>query len=264
MNISDTSQTCDIRIGTSGFSFEDWRGPFYPQDLPKNKLLEYYAQSFGTVEINSTYYGIPRPSVAESMVSRTPSTFDYMVKTHASFTHSRDASQSQLAAFFAAVQPFAEAGRLAGILAQFPYSFKYNDTNMDYLLRASETITQSKLYIEFRHDSWYQRPIYYRLKEVNTNWVSVDLPKLSHMPMPHALCTDDTAYIRLHGRNSEKWYGGGDRRYDYGYSSEELEEWRQKIDKLKPRAKKIYVFFNNCYRGQAVKNAKELIDLFQM
>ncbi len=253
---------CEIRIGTSGFSFEDWRGPFYPRELAKNKLLEYYAQVFHTVEINSTYYGIPHPKVAESMVSRTPATFDFMVKTHASFTHSRDTSLSQREAFSAAIRPFVEANRLSGILAQFPFSFKYNSENLDYLLRECETLPQSKLYLEFRHDSWYQRPVYYRLAEAGANWVSVDLPQLAHMPKPYALCTNETAYVRLHGRNEESWYGGGDQRYDYGYSPEEMEEWRQKIAKLKPKAKKVYVFFNNCYRGQAVKNAKELIHLF--
>ncbi len=264
VDIDLNMEQCDIRIGTSGFSFDDWRGPFYPRDLPKSKLLEYYAGTFKTVEINSTYYGIPRPAVAESMVSRTEPTFDFMVKTHASFTHSRNMSQIQRIAFQSAIEPFAEAGRLSGVLAQFPFSFKYNPANLDYLLRRCEQFERQRFYVEFRHDSWYQRPVYYRLKDAGARWVSVDLPKLAHLPEPHALCTTDTAYIRLHGRNAESWYGGGDRRYDYGYSPEELQEWKEKIEKLKPLAKKIYVFFNNCYRGQAVKNAKELIKLFEM
>jgi len=71
--------------------------------------------------------------------------------------------------------------------------------------------------------------------------------------------TTETAYIRLHGRNAEQWWSGGALRYDYDYGDEELDEWKKKIEKMKDKAKKLYIFFNNCHLGQAVKNAREMM-----
>ena len=79
----------DIRIGTSGYSFEDWKGNFYPADVPKGKMLDYYVNFFPTVEINSTYYRIPHPAVMANIVKKAPKGFDFMVKVPQSFTHRR-------------------------------------------------------------------------------------------------------------------------------------------------------------------------------
>lgn len=254
----------DYRIGTSGFSFADWQGPFFPQGLPKSRWLEYYAERFNTLEINSTYYGIPRPQVAERMVQRTPDTFDFMVKAHSSFTHERHKAAESRRAYLEAIAPFVASGKLAGILAQFPYAFQHSRANLDYLLSGRDYFPDQRLFVEFRHDSWSQRPVFYALRDAGIGWVSVDLPELPRLPERHALAATDTAYLRLHGRNSEKWYGGGDQRYDYLYSRDELIEWKEKLLRLEGRARTAYVFLNNCYRGQAVRNAQELIELFEL
>lgn len=264
-NVTTTSSSAGIRIGSSGFSFADWKGEFYPAKMPQNQFLEFYAERFGTLEINSTYYGIPAPSMAESMLRRTPESFDFMVKAHRSFTHERSQALDHLPRFMEAIRPFSESGRLSGVLTQFPYSFKSSPANLDYLLRIPARLPDQKVFVEFRHDSWYKREIFRQVREAGLHWVSVDLPDLSNLPKPHALCSHDHAYLRLHGRNAERWYGGGDRRYDYGYSKEELAEWKAKIKALMSnKARQTHVFFNNCYRGQAVKNARELIEFFDI
>lgn len=258
--VNNTLKT--IRIGTSGFSFADWKGEFYPAGLPAGKFLEYYAERFPTVEINATYYAIPSPAVAQKMIARTPESFDFMVKAHASFTHQRHLAASRRDEYLKAIEPFHAAGRLAGALAQFPYSFKHSPANQAYVESAREYFPDRPVFVEFRHDSWYQKSVFYALKEKNIGWVSVDLPKLAHLPQPYAVASTETAYVRLHGRNADKWYEGGDERYNYLYSEEELAEWKAKLEKL--NASSTYAFFNNCYRGQAVKNARELIELFDL
>lgn len=245
----------NVRIGTSGYSFEDWRGPFYPADLDKGKMLDYYAREFDTVEINTTYYRIPHPRVFEHMVRKTPESFDFMVKVPQSFTHRRTDLERDQAAFLASIQPLAESGRLTGLLAQFPYSFKYGADSLQYLSICREAFSPHPLYVEFRHNGWVNRAMYDRCRAENIGYVCVDEPDLPGLLKPDCFATTDTAYIRLHGRNAEQWWDGGPLRYDYSYSDEELQYWKEKITKLAAKVKATYVFFNNCHLGQAVRNA---------
>ncbi len=255
----------NFRVGTSGYSFEDWRGEFYPASVPKGKMLDYYVQHFETVEINSTYYRISHPKVAANMVAKAPDGFDFMVKSHASFTHEREGAAAARDSYLASIQPFVESGKLAGILAQFPQSFHFTPANLSYTLRGADYFgTAGKLFVEFRHDSWHSREAYRPISEAGLGWVSVDLPALPRLPKPDVVISGEVGYIRFHGRNAQKWHGGGDERYDYNYSRSELDEWQAKLNRLRNKPKNVYLFFNNCYRGQAVRNARELIELFKL
>jgi len=256
----------EIRIGTSGFSFDDWRGPFYPAGIDKSKLLEHYARFFPTVEINSTYYGIPRPMVMANMVKRTPDGFDFIIKVPGSFTHKRQDLEQDLAKFIEAIEPVAAAEKLSGLLAQFPYSFKFTRDNLDYVGLVREAFAPRPLFVEFRHRSWVNRTMYDGLRHDGTGYVCVDEPQLPGLLAPDLFATTDTAYLRLHGRNADQWWNGGALRYDYKYSPEELEQWRQKIARLaaKERVKKLFVFFNNCHLGQAPANAREMKELLKV
>jgi uncharacterized protein YecE (DUF72 family) len=113
---------CKILIGTSGYSFADWVGPFYPEGWPKGKMLDYYKDHFHIVEINSTYYRIPHPSVFYHMASKVPDDFEFIVKAHQSFTHTRKDLPENFKAFHEAVKPLKDSGKLKGYLAQFPWS----------------------------------------------------------------------------------------------------------------------------------------------
>src|SRR5438477_1988772 len=109
----------EIRIGTSGYSYEDWKGHFYPKGLKPADMLPYYARIFPTVEINSTYYGMPRPAAMEQMTRRVPAGFDFVLKAHQSMTHTVRFQPEAFAEFRLALEPLREAGMLGGVLAQF-------------------------------------------------------------------------------------------------------------------------------------------------
>jgi uncharacterized protein YecE (DUF72 family) len=248
----------EIRIGTSGYSFDDWRGNFYPAGINRGKMLDHYANYYDTTEINSTYYRIPHPAVMYNMVKKTKPTFDFTVKVNQNMTHERKDIEKPTAEFLESVRPISDRGQLHGLLAQFPYSFKYSPPNLDYLKRCHDLLFPHRMFIEFRHDSWLRRDVFAFLKERNIGYVSVDGPRLRGLLPPDLVTTIDTAYIRLHGRNAEKWWDGGADRYDYLYNDDELEEWKKKIEDLQDRVKKTYIFFNNCHLGQAVKNARQM------
>lgn len=247
----------EIRIGTSGYSFQDWQGNFYPDKIEKGKMLDHYVNYFSTVEINSTYYRIPHPAVMYNIAKKAPKGFDFIVKVPQSFTHRRTDLEKDIPLFHEAIRPLRESNQLSGLLAQFPYSFKFSSDSLDYISICKEIVHPIPLFVEFRHNSWVNRTMYDRLKSEDIGYVAVDEPDLPGLLKPDAFATTDTAYIRLHGRNEEKWWDGGDLRYDYDYSTTELEDWRDKTIKLKAKVKKVYIFFNNCHHGQAAKNALE-------
>jgi len=246
-----------IRVGTSGYSFEDWRGNFYPQTVDKGKMLDYYVQHFSAVEINSTYYGIPHPRVFENMIRKAPAGFDFMVKVPQSFTHQRADYHQDVTRFREALEPLAASGKLSGLLAQFPFSFKYSADGLDYLSICRDTVAPHPLFVEFRNNGWVNREMYDRLRTEGIGYVAVDEPQLRGLLKPDCFATTDTAYIRLHGRNEEHWWKGGPLRYDYNYSDEELEYWKEKVRKIMNKTSATYVFFNNCHLGQAVRNATQ-------
>lgn len=253
----------DIRVGTSGYSFEDWKGQFYPPEIPKGNMLDHYVLHFNTVEINSTYYRIPHPAVMHNIVKKAPAGFDFIVKVPQTFTHRRNELEKDLARFREAIEPVVEAGCLSGLLAQFPYSFKFSSDALEYVVLCAEAVAPQQLFVEFRHASWVNRTMYDRLRGAGIGYVCVDEPQLRGLLQPDFFTTGDTGYVRLHGRNADKWWDGGDLRYDYEYSDAELNEWREKLERSKSKMRRLYVFFNNCHRGQAAQNAREFMSLIE-
>ncbi|MCD6249272.1 MAG: DUF72 domain-containing protein [candidate division Zixibacteria bacterium] len=251
----------NVRVGTSGFSFADWRGNFYPPDIDKGKLLDYYVRKFDTVEINSTYYGIPQPRVFENMAKKVSDQFDFMVKVPQSFTHRRTDLDNDCRKFTEAMRPLSEFGKLAGLLAQFPYSFKFSPDNLDYISICRQAVVPHPLFVEFRHNSWVNRTMYDRFRAEGIGYVAVDEPSLPGLLNPDCFATTDTVYIRLHGRNAEQWWDGGPLRYDYKYSEDELASWKNKLAKIMKKVKTGYVFFNNCHLGQAARNASQFAEM---
>lgn len=253
-----------IRVGTSGYSFADWVGVFYPETIAKGKMLDFYAECFDTVEVNSTYYRIPHPKVMENMVKKTSEGFDFMVKAHSSATHQRQQLAIETPKYLEAIKPIADNSKLKGILAQFPWSFKRSAANADHLKRCRELLAEHPLFVEFRHSSWIRQETFDLLKSLEIGYVSVDEPQLDGMVDSLAVATTKTGYVRLHGRNAAKWWNGGPLRYDYSYSDAELQEWIGKIDRLRENADTVYVFFNNCHEGQAVTNARRILEMLNV
>ena len=120
-----------VMIGTSGFSYKDWVGPFYPQDLPKQEWLAYYATEFHTNELNFSYYRIPDARTLERMADKVPEGFLFTVKAYKGITHEREEPDAQIEQFTAALAPLMDADKFACVLTQFPYSFHANQANRD-------------------------------------------------------------------------------------------------------------------------------------
>ena len=120
-----------IRIGTAGFSYDDWRGAVSPRSLPKWECLSYYARAIDTVELNVTYYRLPTPKLIKGWIERTPEHFLFTIKAHKSLTHTRQAADFE--GFYRSIEGLSDSGRLACVLAQFPHSFHLNERNREYL-----------------------------------------------------------------------------------------------------------------------------------
>ncbi len=253
-----------IHIGTSGYSFKDWKGPFYPIKITNQEMLEFYSRHFRVVEINATYYAIPKPYTFERMAARTPEDFQFMVKANGGMTHERTDNQSVFDEFETAIQPLVEANKLKGILAQFPWSFKNNEENRKYLRTYRDRLAEYPLIAEFRHISWISEPLFGFLRELGISYCAVDEPNLPGLVPPRVEATSDLGYVRFHGRNAEAWWGGdAAQRYNYLYSEQELKEWIPKVKQLATSTQETYVFFNNCHAGAAAKNAKTMQDMLQ-
>lgn len=249
-----------IWIGTSGYSYKDWKGPFYPVDIKDKDMLSFYSEHYNFTEINSTYYRMPTISMFKNMDERTPENFMFSVKAHSIFTHSRDATIEDAKNFLEALKPIEEKGKLGTILFQFPNSFHFTRENKDYLLKIREAFKGSSLCFEFRNAFWTKEDTIRLLKSLQIGWVCVDEPAIPGLVRPAVATTSDTAYVRFHGRNSEKWYDHKEayERYDYMYSEKELGEWVSKIKYMDKNTKNTYVAFNNHFRAQGAKNASML------
>ncbi len=248
-----------IYFGTSGFSYNDWVGSFYPVGMPKREWLTYYAREFNTCEINSTHYALPALSALKAMVEKTDEDFLFSIKANQEMTHKREES-SIFKSFCQVLEPVISAGKLGCVLAQFPYSFKPNRSNWDYLRLFREQLGELPLVIEFRNAQWLRGEVFDWLRHLDLGFCCVDEPQLPNLLPPLAEATSRVGYIRFHGRNSAKWWEHEQayERYDYSYTPQELNEWLPKIRKLDSVAEKTFVFANNHWRGQAISTIRQL------
>jgi len=268
-----------IFVGTSGYSFPDWVGPFYPPGTPPGDFLSYYARHFDTVEVNSTYYRIPSPRAIEQMERKTPPGFRFMVKVNQAMTHERSLAPALVRDFRAALEPLKAAGKFDGLLAQFPWGFRRTPEHEGHLAALREALVGEPLFVEFRHASWALPDMPERLRAKRLGFCAVDEPALAGLMPPVAWVTAEDAYVRFHGRNAANWWGSrsssvagaapreagaasGDR-YDHDYGADELKEWVQKVRELAGQARRTYLFFNNCHAGHAARSAKLMQELLR-
>lgn len=250
-----------IRLGTSGFSYDDWVGPVYPEDLPRWAWLPYYAERFKTVELNVTYYRLPAKKTAQGWVKRTPDDFLFSLKAHRSLTHDRE--QPDFSAFLEALAPLEESGKLACVLAQFPYSFHPTEENKDYLKVLREGMSAQPVVVEFRDAAWVSEETFELLENIGLGFCCVDEPPLKGLMPPVARVTGGIAYARFHGRNAAQWWNHEHawQRYDYSYREEELRAWVPRIRDLDQAASLTLVYANNHYRGQSIETIRMLESL---
>lgn len=247
-----------LRIGTSGYVFDDWVGPFYPKGLARAQFLPFYARHFPVVEINATYYRIPPPRTMAVLAARTPPEFRFVVKAHRSMTHEASRDEAVYRAFEQTLLPLRESGKLDGVLAQFPFGVKNTAAARAHLTFLRERLADAPLWAEFRHASWDRPAVHEFLRRTGTGYCAVDEPRLDGLMPGTCVATTPLGYVRFHGRNAATWWGGGHERYDWNYAEEELGEWLDRIRDLAARTDRTYVFFNNCYMGRAVRGARLL------
>lgn len=250
-----------IWIGTSGYSFDDWGGTFYPRGVKPGERLNYYATRFKAVEVNSTYYRLPPPVVLAQMERKTPPGFRFVVKMHQDVTHKRSADDAHFRSFLDVIRPLEDAGKFYGALAQFPFSFRCTRAAVGHLDMIRERMGDRPVFVEFRHDSWAREGTFEHLRKSGLGFCVVDEPRLSGLFPPVVQETNGVGYVRFHGRNEKNWWGGGGDRYDYDYPDRELLEWVDSIAGLGSRTTDTYLFFNNCHAGRAARNARRMAEM---
>ena len=249
-----------LRIGTSGYSYKDWIGPFYPEGIPRRDMLVYYAREFDTTEINFTYYRLPDPRTLAAMARKVPDGFVFTIKASQELTHGREDNEQAFRQYVEALKPLQETGKFGCILAQFPWSFRPSEENRAYLEFMREQFGQLPVVVEFRNGGWIGEDTFDLLRRLRLGYCCVDQPRLRGLVPPVAQATAPVAYVRFHGRNAAKWWRHEHawERYNYTYSDEELGEWVPKIRQLAQASESVYVFANNHWQGQAVTTAKQL------
>lgn len=269
-----------ILIGPAGWSYKDWAGVFYPDYLTARKIhpLQYLAQFFDLVEINTSFYGPIRPEVAKvwcRKVAAVNRDFVFTAKLLKSFTHSSLAVMEPTSA--ATIHPgerdeeqtregldaIASEGRLGALLIQFPVSYKNTSLNREYLERLLHQFRQYPRVVEVRHASWNNPDTIHSFARMHVAFCNIDQPQIGRSLEPTEHVTAPIAYIRLHGRNYEHWFDSDSRndRYNYLYSEAELAAWKERIDTVAQRAKTTYVVTNNHFEAKAGVNAIQLKSL---
>ncbi|MBN1384326.1 MAG: DUF72 domain-containing protein [Elusimicrobia bacterium] len=260
-----------LKLGTSGFSYPDWKGTVYPKKLQPKDALTYYEQELGfdCVEINSAYYNIVSSNIFDSMAKKTGRNFEFVVKAYKGITHdlfdyrlkekpSVDKVKTDIDKFVHSLSPLKESGKLGCVLLQFPVFFQPSSRNNDYILECKECFGDIPLVIEFRNSRWATKETFNILRRNNVGHCVVDEPKLERLMPAIYEVTSDIGYLRFHGRNSNWFNTSVKERYNYLYSDKELKEFIPNIHKIDKKAQKTYLFFNNCTNGQSVKNAVTL------
>jgi uncharacterized protein YecE (DUF72 family) len=239
----------NLLIGTSGWSYKEWIGPFYKK---KTGMFSYYSNFFHTTEINSTFYQYPSEGMILGLLRNSHPGFVFAAKLPKLITHDKwlkvdKGVENDTIRFLDLMRPLAE--RLGPILIQLRPKFNFDDHIGDlenYLELIPKNIEWA---VEFRHNSWMRKDTFDVLRKHNVAYTIVDEPLLP----PDLHTTADFSYIRWHGHGSRLWY-------DYEYSSEQLKHWVPKVKEITRNVRRTYGYFNNHFNANAVKNAVEMLE----
>lgn len=236
----------DIRIGTSGWNYPHWKGLFYDENTPKSNWLAAYAQHFSTVEVNATFYHLPRPQTVDNWRDGTPEGFLWAVKASRYITHVKKLRnpRESLERFNEAVERFEH--KLGPILFQLPPMLKFDAAVFDEFCAALKPGRRYAL--EVRHPDWIRLEALQSLKDHGMAFCIADTA--GRFPYAEAV-TADFIYVRLHGSRAL---------YSSEYSEEELQNWAKKIKKWK---RDTYVYFDNDFNAFAPRNALKLKEILK-
>ena len=244
----------EVRLGTSGWSYKEWEGTFYPKG--EKKKLSYYSKFFDTVEIDSTFYAYPSQGLVLGATKSTPPEFVFSAKLPRLITHDKALDlekgvKEDLYRFMHLMKPLMDDGKLGPLLIQLPPSFSYSG-GLKKLQGFFEILpTDVSFSAEFRNKSWLGKgDVVDLLRKHNVAMTIVDEPLLP----PDATTTADFAFVRWHGHGDKPWY-------NYRYKQEELQSWEKKVEAIAAKTKKVYGYFNNHFRGYAVENSLKMMEL---
>lgn len=235
-----------VRIGCSGWMYEDWRGRLYPEREPKRRWLERYAEVFDTVEVNSTFYRLARRETVQNWVRQTPPGFVFAVKASCYLTHVRRLREIEqgIGRFYEPLAPLLETGRMGPVLWQLPQSFRRDDERLAGLLAV---LPEGLHAVEFRHQSWFCPEV---MEMLRAHEVALAIGDHPARPFQSHEATAPWRLVRFHygrrGRNGN-------------YSAAELEEWAGRIARWRRRGA-VYGYFNNDWSGYAPANARLLLE----
>jgi uncharacterized protein YecE (DUF72 family) len=279
--------TATIRLGTCSWADQSLSKHWYPRGVASGRRLAYYSEWFDTVEVDSTYYRLPVEEMVERWAERTPEGFTMHVKAFGLMTRHpvkadvlppdlreeapvdekgrvdrppRELRAEVFARFHQALEPLRSAGKLGGILLQFPSYVVFKPVSLEYLEWAVEQLRGDEALVEFRHRSWlddeHRAETLSFLEQHGLTHVVTDSPRIEgakNMVATVVARTSPTAYVRLHGRNASTWNkrgGSASERFDYLYGEEELRELVEPLKELADGAEQAFVLFNNNGRSQ--------------
>ncbi|HEY1594294.1 MAG TPA: DUF72 domain-containing protein [Thermoleophilaceae bacterium] len=233
-----------VRIGCSGWNYKDWRELFYPEGLPAREWLAHYSRVFDTVEINNTFYRLPKRPAVENWVEQTPRGFVFSVKASRYLTHIKRLTTMEQGTelFYERIEPLAESPKMGPVLWQLPANFKRDDERLAGALAA---LPKGRHCFEFRHESWFCEDVYRLLHKHRVALVIGDTPERKFQA--HEL-TAKWTFVRFH--YGQRGRGGN-------YSKTEIEEWAGRIREWREEVD-VFAYFNNDWKGFAVQNALDL------
>jgi uncharacterized protein YecE (DUF72 family) len=268
-----------IRVGTASWTDHE---PFYPPEYNKanmkSRRIEYYAQFFSLVEVDSTFYHLQPTRNFAMWAERTPDDFVFDVKAYGELTwHHRDEQNQMItpsaetfAKFSEMLQPMRDARKLGALLFQFPPWFSYDAERLDYFTTVREMLPDDTIAVEFRHRSWVEGghadETRAALADNRLAYCAVDEPQIGTGSVPPVvmITNPDFAMVRFHGRNRRMWYGknlqSSRDRFDYLYTSEELAPWADRLRRVAEQlgSGQVHVVTNNNARNYAIVNALDL------
>jgi len=235
-----------VRIGTSGWTYPHWVGPYYPARTSQSAMLSCYARDFDSVEVNHSFYRMPLPHMLRVCRETTPPDFVFAVKVHRYLTH-RLRLQGVEQAVLNFVRRVALLGpKLGPLLLQFPETFRCDPPRLRAFLELLPP--RLRFAFEFRHLSWFTEEVYAALRAHGAGLVLADTPDYPAVEEP----TADFVYARLHG---------GEVLYRSPYTVPQLEQWRDRIRGWCAEGRDVYVYFDNDFLAFAPDNAKRLRDM---
>ncbi len=245
------NQTINILLGTSGWSYKEWVGPFY-QKKDKSKLKA-YSRIFKTAEIDSTFYAYPSKGTVMGWAKYSPENFVFTAKlpkliTHEKMLSLREGAEEDLNRFCDLLRPVLLNGKLGCLLIQLPPKYEFDPEHLEKFFQVLPA--EFKFAVEFRHLSWMKNETWKLLRAHDVAYTIVDEPLLP----PELQVTSDFAYFRWHGHGTRPWF-------DYRYEIEELKTWVPKVEKVSKEVKKVYGYFNNHFHGYAVENCLQVLEM---